>query len=397
MTQVPVVNVGGVLQAVSYPENYGAWFRGAQDATFCLEGDLVAPDANVQAMPMQPVRLLTSTKVSPTDRFFGFHTGNFPYATLDGVTCGWVRSHDSRLRWHDIETSDGVFNWTRFDDWVQKHSSRGRDLCHVLFGTPTWASARPSESNSYFVPGLAAEPADLAQWDAYCTAVAQRYPQIQYYEVWNEPNIWNAGAQSGFWSGTQTMLAQLTRRASQAIKAVRPTAKIVSPATTGWLAQAGSSGETYFTGMMNASDGATGTMKDWVDIVGVHLYTSGNSTASLPGIITRLKAAMSALGIGAKEIWDTESAPIAPDAIQISDEAEIRHLKRSLVTMLSLGIARQCYYRWDHATMGISDNPVVIAARKEFVDQLLADGIEASSVLWDGRVFWRRRGIIESA
>lgn len=354
--------------------------------TFCLDADLATPDANVLAIPTQPVRVLTASSVTPAASFFGFHTMRLPYAPLTEVTCGWVRSHDSSLRWDQIETSAGVFDWSRLDSWVAVHSAAGRDLCLVLFGTPTFYSARASEDNAYHVLGIAAEPSDLTKWDAFCTAVATRYPQIGYYEIWNEPNA------SGFWTGTQTLLAQLTRRASQAIKAVRPSAKILCPAVTSWSPTAAQSAETYFTNMMNASDGAAGTMKQWVDIVAVHLYTSGNAVNNVPGIIDRVKAAMTTLSISGKEIWDTESAPISPDASLITTEAEVQYMKRSLVMMIAKGIARQCYYTWDHTTMGIKDNAVLVSTRNAFVSSLMNDGIQYATALWDGRVAYYSGG-----
>ena len=73
-------------------------------------------------------------------------------------------------------------------------------------------------------------------------------------------------------SGTLAKLSEIVRRATVAIKSIDPAVKIISPSITGWSTKPGQSAETYFTGMMAAptGDGST-TMKDWVDIIAVHL------------------------------------------------------------------------------------------------------------------------------
>ena len=270
-----------------YPAvHYGAHFIGAR-ATFCEPADFAGLSANVLAIPNLPITVLSASPVTVPVAFFGMHVQKRTNDGLAGVSAKTIRSHDAGLRWNQIETSAGVFSWAAMDSWVNTHYAAGRDLVFVLFGTPSFYSARSSEIGAYGAgsPGIQAEPSDMTKWDAFCTAVATRYiSKIKYYEVWNEPNLGNNGTttsgSSFFFSGTFAKLSEMVRRANQAIKAVDPTAKILSPAVQGWAATSGTS-DTYFTGMMSASDGATGTMKDWIDIVAVHLYLpSPNKTAT---------------------------------------------------------------------------------------------------------------------
>lgn len=393
MTQVAVRDVGGVLRLDGYPRRYGGHYAGGAEATLCLDGDLANPDAQVLAIPNSPVRVLTASHVPVTDRFFGMGLNAHPFPAFT-VPVGTVRNHDTAgCSWRRLEVTKNDFQWQRADDFVNPNHAAGRDILWTLFGTPQWASARPSEVNAYVGnPGMAAEPANMADWTSFCTQVATRYAgKVKYYEVWNEPRFTGPSA-SAFWSGTAEKLSEMVRLAAQAIKAVDPTAKILTPSITGWVPSAGSAAENAFVQMMNASDGAAGTMKDWCDIIAIHLYITGNGTVNLPGMIDRVRAAMATVGKSGLEIWDTESGPISPDAAVITDQAEIIHMQRSLVTMRAMGIARQIYYTWNHPTMGFHLNPVVIAARNEFVSGLIQNGIQSATVLWDGRVVWASGG-----
>ena len=52
-------------------------------------------------------------------------------------------------------------------------------------------------------------------------------------------------------------------------------------------------------------------MKDWVDIIGVHLYLPyPNKVQDIAGVIDRINAAKTTAGVSGLPTWDTESAPI---------------------------------------------------------------------------------------
>lgn len=383
----------------AYPvKHYGAQFIGNR-ATFCLDQDLATFDANVRAIPNLPVSSITTSPVLVATKFFGAHIKYRSNDTQSECSIGTVRSHDldgGKARWQYIETSDNVWDFAALDNWVNVHYAAGRDILFTLFGTPTWASARPTEEGAYGPSnlGIQAEPSDMSKWDRFCAKIAMRYlGKIKYYEVWNEPNYNNDGvsvtadglsSKVFYFSGTFAKLAEMVRRANQAIKAVDPTAKIVSPPLTAWSSTAGGTAETYLTGMMSAGDGATGTMKDWIDIVGVHLYIGGNDITKLAPMIDRVKAGMTTAGISGKEIWDTESAPIAPDVSGMPLEAARLFIVRSLVIQAAKGIGRTFYYQYDDYTMGIKRTGIV--SQRESVRELLMSAtIQAACIFNDGR------------
>jgi hypothetical protein len=380
-----------------YPTNhYGAHFVGNR-ATFCLDQDFSGLSANVLAIPTLPLTILSSSPVTVTDTFFGMHIKSRVNDSVTGLTFKTVRSHDmenGKGRWKYIETSDNVWDFTDLDSWVNTHYAAGRDLVFTLFGTPTWASARPTEQGAYGIANLGtqAEPSDMTKWTRFCNKIATRYlGKIKYYEVWNEPNQYNdgTGATPGtnfFFSGTFAKLAEMVRLANQTIKAVDPTAKIISPSITSWSTLANQSAENYFNGMMVASDGATGVMKDWVDIIAVHLYSAvDNTTKDLSGMIDRVNAAKSSVGVSGMETWDTESAPIIPSAPQCSVEILNRFLNRFMITAAAKGIARTMYYQYD-STMGFKDRTAIITNRDQIIALLKSGNILTVSKFSDGRV-----------
>lgn len=387
------VITGGVSS--NYPkEHYGAHFVGNR-ATFCLDADFATLDANVLAIPGFRASVVTSSPVTVTDTFFGMSVKDRVNDRLEGVTASVVRSHDlgnGKGRWQKIQPTSSTWDWTDVDLWVDKHYAAGRDMIFTLFATPAWASARPTEVGAYQAsnPGIQAEPSDMTKWDAYCTAVVTRYlGKIKYFEVWNEPNLQNNGTTTTgsffFFSGTWAKLAEMVRRANQAIKAVDPTAKILCPPVQGWAATSGTS-DTYFTGMMSAAtgDGST-TMKDWVDIVAVHLYLpTGNKAADLSAMIDRVNACKVTAGVSGLETWDTESGPIGPDALTILDVAAQAIVGRMLIVMAAKGIARTVYYQLDHATMGL--RPSVVAFRESIISLLKSGTILNVHKFTDGRV-----------
>lgn len=386
-----------------YPDShYGGHFVGNR-ATFCLDADFVSGfDANVLAIPNLPIRVLSASPVVVNEYFFGMHVKNRDHDVLPDITARSVRSHDiagGKTRWDEIERFEPVgavhsYIWTDCDAWVNTHYAARRDIVFTLFGTPPWASARPTEVSVYSDAGgttnlgLAAEPTDMANWDAFCTAVATRYlGKIKYYEVWNEPNASLNGRP--FYSGTKAKLAEMVRRANQAVKAVDPAAKIISPAVTGWGPTANAASETYFTGMMAASDGATRTMANWVDIVGVHLYLYLSRTYELAGAIDRIDAAKITAGISALPTWDTESGHGSPYIAGISDGEASQFIERCMITTAAMGIARTFFYKFDDSLMGMKDRPEIIAHRERVCELLMSGAIQSVYVFTNGQMVYR--------
>jgi|GEM_PF-1670651 len=390
---------GGVSSYYPKPgEDFGGVI-GASTATFCLPKDLVSGlDANTLAIPGLPITVLNSSPIRIPETFFGVSVQNQANDNLAGVTAKVTRSHDRKsgtAMWKYIEVADNVWNWTNIDVWVNAHYAAGRDMVFTLYGTPLFWSARPTEQCAYGPTylGVAAEPSDMTKWSRFCTQVATRYlGKIKYYEVWNEPNYLNDGtnlpASPGnfYFSGTFATLADMMRLASAAIKAVDPTAQIISPPITDWSATASQAAETWFTTFMSTTTGAT-TPAALTDIVGVHLYLpSSNKVQDLAGIIDRIKAGIVTAGISGKEIWDTESAPIGGDVSTLDNPHANLIIARSMITKAAKGIARSIYYQYDHGTMGFINRPQIQEYRERIISILRSGRITNAHRFTDGRV-----------
>ena len=103
----------------------------------------------------------------------------------------------------------------------------GKDMIYTLGRTPLWASSDPKAPGSYH-PGDCAPPANMSDWDNYLTAIAAHAAgKIKYWEIWNEPN------NSTGYCGAIPTLVTMTQHANAIIKAIDPSAIILSPACNG--------------------------------------------------------------------------------------------------------------------------------------------------------------------
>ncbi len=152
------------------------------------------------------------------------------------VTYDFVRSHDSQnvggTSWWVEDTvthnPDGLYDWTEFDHWANFHTSAGRKkLLVTFFGTPTWASSKPTAGSPYGIPGLTAPPANLASYGRMVKATVTRYAdRIYATECWNEPGT----DPNGFFNGTGTQLADICKAIYTNTKAVNPAIPVICPA-----------------------------------------------------------------------------------------------------------------------------------------------------------------------
>ncbi len=97
---------------------------------------------------------------------------------------GWVRH---RFPWAEIEPRPGEYRWSPWDEIVAAVQDRGLNLVAVLDTTPAWAR----DGGNVHSP-----PHDREDYGRFVQAFAARYGQtIDYYQVWDEPNL------SSHWGG----------------------------------------------------------------------------------------------------------------------------------------------------------------------------------------------------
>ncbi len=201
------------------------------------------------------------------NRIAGNSAGWCPTDSADNVAAvTTLRIWDSGMKWANIETAPGIFDWSKMDltvNTLATNSHCSMSVIYTLGNTPIWASAcagqpdpgpcLPGPTSSGFGGGVqcapgdgsldfsCTPPSDLAsdgtgtnlQFQTFVAALTARYAgKIAYYEVWNEadsPNFWcpdsdpgnlrSAASRGWFaWDGTSTTssIAPIPRQACSA-------------------------------------------------------------------------------------------------------------------------------------------------------------------------------------
>jgi len=186
------------------------------------------------------------------------------YPAPTNIKVGCVRLHDTPggyPLWYNIETTVGVYDWSKMDQIVTAHRALGQSVLFTLAGTPAfYATGATSTLDSYGIAGGlcypgSASPNGLTGLSNFFTAMITRYngaggawrlanptlgKGIKFIEIWNEPFI-----TAGFYSGTLAQLVDIGWTINQAVKAVDATVTIIAPGDnqTGvlatWLATTG--------------------------------------------------------------------------------------------------------------------------------------------------------------
>ncbi|WP_426191547.1 endo-1,4-beta-xylanase [Massilia sp. DWR3-1-1] len=258
--------------------------------------------------------------------------------------------------WYQIEPQRGSFDFSEFDEQVAGATARKIELMYTFGQTPRWASARPDEKGNSGA-GAAAEPADMADWATYVRTVATRYKgRIGAYEVMNEPRVPEAmkSWSPGFFSGSVSKLAEMTRIVAEEVHKADPAAKIVCPSFDG------------FDGLKRLDTFlGTGAGKH-CDIIGFHYYLPHHTIKELRDMVQETHRIATRHGLGKLPIWDTETGVLIAEAgfnlkpqypngafSKMFDSAEAARLAaKMLVVSHNLGIERTYWFAHDTSWMG---------------------------------------------
>ena len=182
---------------------------------------LTATVAAVLAVTLLPATPASARRVTVDRRFFGVHDADL--TSWPQVPVGSVRLWDAGVTWREIETSPGVYDFTKLDAQVRAANARGAEVTLVLGMTPDFYATRGE--------GKTSMPVSLGVWNNYVRAVVTRYSAANWgsrgiaaYQVWNEVNV------TGYWTGTPYDMALLTKATWNTVKSVDPGALVLSPA-----------------------------------------------------------------------------------------------------------------------------------------------------------------------
>ncbi len=245
---------------------------------------------------------------------------------LDSIVASGATWVTVPVDWPSIEAKPGVYRWDEdgtggLDRTVRMARERGLSVYGVIAYSPTWA--RPAGCGSDKCP-----PSDPSSFARFAGLVAQRYaPQgVRTWQIWNEPNNYNA------WAPKPDIAAytELLKQAYTAIKRADPGAAVAAAGLSPGSTQADG-------GRISPYDFLTGIYarggKGYFDVLAHHPYSFNGGSHPLDGhplnAYTQtvfLHELMAANGDGSKRIWGSESgAPTgtSADAVTESRQAEL--------------------------------------------------------------------------
>jgi hypothetical protein len=382
-----------------------------------LKGHSNHPKSSEANIPFSTVPLSV-----PSD-FLGVQCGNYPAGGTSGIgvapgtapsnlNFSTFRLHDAYIAWYHIETSAGVYDWTRLDAWVNYYSGvRGASLMYTVYGTPAFYASDSTANDLYGHVGGASNPTSLIALGNFITALIIRYntvtPQnptgvkrIKFIEPWNEPRFpGEYVVHGGFWWGTATQLVDLAKTVYTATKAVDSSVVVCSPAF-----EKDSSLKTYLTTF--ATD-AVNQGKTYIERVTIHPYfTVGSPYEPARSILRSNLLYESALSIRA--IADIQTAagtafPVAYTEYGVAaspSDTELaaflllpvrqryEFMYRYLAFCALSGIKSVYLYSYNSTLAGnlITDTNGVVAAYNDIASQLAGKVITSASYSSLGRI-----------
>lgn len=381
----PTAISGGVRVPANIDPSRGVVVSGSASGT-------VFDDAQAlqSSQPSDPLAHMTALGVpagwAVPAGFLGLTAHRWPNGTSSepAIPYSVVRSHDylvnsKSLYWDDLETSAGVWSWSLFDQWITSHRVSGVEVILNVGQTPSfYAGTVPAFAVGIEVGGAGSSvaPTDMTKWQAYITAVVNRAVNVLglpanrlLLELWNEPHP-TSGFSHYYYSDTWAKMAEMTRVANLAAKAVAGAVRIISTA----VSKIETLGRGEMTAMLDASaaglmvggnDGTATTCANWIDILGLHSYVTADALgynygqsifANLASVIT-LRDARACAG---KPIWNTELGYIGAD--KVPEDVKSRRITRLLLAAACSGCSRVVFYAWDNGYMGVDQSETAQAS-----------------------------------
>ena len=260
-----------------------------------------------------------------------------------------MRLWDTSTGWSEINTADGVYDWTIFDRWLADADQfKVHDVMYTFGRTPAWASSNPNDQTCvpFWLPGECDPPKDLNPdgtgpdqlWQDYVAAIATRSAgRIKYWEIWNEPH------NAFFWNGTVAQLVRMAKDARSVILSIDPQAVLLTPPTHG------SFQSDYF-----AAGGA-----QYADVITFHGYVNRGNCVGFPHaedeltLISGVRSMMSTYGQTGKPVWDTEvSWGVTSASCFYHSNLQAAFLAQSYMLHWSAGVDRVFWYQYNNQING---------------------------------------------
>jgi hypothetical protein len=300
-----------------------------------------APSHHVTTAHARGAAAPAPVRVPP--EFFGMHDAS--QQAYGRLPFGSLRLWDAFVTWKDIETSPGVYDWTRLDSLVSGAQEHGVQVTLVLAMTP-----------SFYSDAESLPPRLLAHYRDYVRAVMTRYRDfngqrgIAAYQVWNEGNV------RTFWTGTPYELAELTRVVHTVRDQVDRGATVVAPSFAMRLA----SERAWFSRYQKQRVGGH-PVSHYYDVNAVSLYPmptyggrSGGPEDAM-ALLGNVRHRLTSAGVpDSKGLWATEinygvqtGTPGHLSADPISERRQVANVIRTYLLGAARGLSRVFWYRYD--------------------------------------------------
>ncbi|GAA0969545.1 hypothetical protein GCM10009555_016880 [Acrocarpospora macrocephala] len=283
---------------------------------------------------------------APVPRTLFGVTVNSATGAMPAFRVGAVRLWDGGTRWAEIQPERGTFDWSVLDRHIDGAEKAGLPVLFVAGGTPAWAS--PTGPLAPYPDGSrAAPPDDLNDWDTFVRAVVKRYRgRIQAYE------LWVLGNDRRFYAGSMESLVEMTRRASQIIRAADPKATLICPGMGQlWTAE----------GRQKLQRFATLGGYGYCDVAGIKLYqrTPSDPPESMLELVTTVDRTFHEAGIHPR-LWNTGTTYSIPLQGSLDETRAQNYAVRFFLTGLyarNFNLERMYFYNW-----GGTKIPIVLQA-----------------------------------
>jgi len=328
------------------PEKTPMPFQGPSSRWFRL-AVLVCFANPVPVMAEQPKHAELFNLVINAGMIANYHPQPWPSVPFSGI-----RLWDSRTAWLNLNPAQSEYDWSSLDAWLALAGAGNNSVLYTFGGVPQWASSNPHDRICNFGPGACDPPKDLNAdgsgpdqlWKDFVTALVDHNAygsgaHIRYWEMWNEPH------NVSDWKGTYAQLVRMVGDAYAIIKAADPDSVILS-VTVGWQSK---SSMQWFSGYVNAGGG------QYIDKISCHGYSKENRGYGPPEDMVRYlapyRAGLQALGLGNKEIWDTEAN--WGRGLLSNSNLQAAWLARFYLLHISEGIPRQYWFMWNSGGTGL--------------------------------------------
>jgi hypothetical protein len=268
------------------------------------------------------------------------------------IPFGSIRLWATQTQWSVLNPSEGNYDWTPLDSWLNIAAQNGKtDIIYTFGVVPTWASSKPNDQtcvSGYSPPGSCDAPYDVNPdgsgadqlWQDFVTAlVSHAAGRIKYWEMWNEPDC------AYEWNGTNAQLVRMAKDAYAIIKAGDPTALVTTPSSVN--AGSGHSIDIWLPAYLAAGGGA------YADIVAFHGYINpalGQQPEAITATVDQVTSSLTG-SLASKPIWDTEGAwtlnSNLPDA-----QLQAAFVARVYLLQWFKGVARFYWFQYGNTDTG---------------------------------------------